>query len=101
MSIDNAARAQQRPSANDGVVRRAPAAELLLAVVDDPAPSADLIRAVRAGFTLLDSSLGNWCKQNHVDPSAARMALAGAWDGPKGKRLRKRIVRAAGLEVAP
>lgn len=62
-----------------------------------PAPSQALIREVRAAFIKRGSTFAGWCRQNEVNHGNARLALLGAWNGPKGKALRARIVEAAGL----
>lgn len=62
-----------------------------------PQSGPDLVRAVRSGFVLRGSSLGKWCRENRINPQNARVALLGGWDGPKGRALRERIIRAAGL----
>lgn len=63
-----------------------------------PEPSQELLRKVRAAFVLQGSSLQNWCKQNGTHNSNARNALIGSWDGPAGKAMRARIVKASGLK---
>lgn len=65
-----------------------------------PTPSLDLLLQVRAGFTLQDTSLKRWCRENDVRFSNARDALIGSWNGPKGKALRSKIVRAARVQAA-
>jgi hypothetical protein len=62
-------------------------------------PGLDLARQVRAGFVLQGSSLGRWCKQHGVLRQNALSALVGSWDGPKGRALRNRIIKAAGLSL--
>jgi hypothetical protein len=65
-----------------------------------PAPSKALVLAVRAGFIQKGTTLTAWCKANRINTSNARVALIGAWDGPKGAKLRAKIVKASGIEVA-
>ena len=65
-----------------------------------PEPSLALLRQVRAGFTLQDTSLKGWCRENDIRFSNARDALIGSWNGPKGKALRAKIVRASRIERA-
>lgn len=61
------------------------------------APSEDLLVTVRAGFVRNRTSLAAWCRQRGVKRENARKALVGSWNGPKARRLRQEIVRAAGL----
>jgi len=68
--------------------------------VTTPAPSLDLVRQVRAGFTLQGTSLKRWCRENGIRFNNARDALIGSWNGPKGKAVRTRIVRAAKVDAA-
>lgn len=66
-----------------------------------PEPGQDLLRKVRAAFVLQGSSLQEWCNKNGTHNSNARNALIGSWNGPAGKAMRARIVKASGLkEVA-
>ena len=65
-----------------------------------PAPSQELLRRVRAGFTLQGTTLTAWCRDNDTHISNARNALIGTWDGPKGRAMRAKIVKAAGVRVA-
>lgn len=62
-----------------------------------PQPGPDLVRAVRSGFVLRGTSLGKWCRENRINPQNARVALLGGWDGPKGRSVRERLIKAAGL----
>ena len=64
------------------------------------APGPELYLCVRAGFVTQGTSLTSWCKQRGVNASNARAALAGAWNGPKGKRLRKDLLEASGVVVS-
>jgi len=75
------------------------AASLLQAAAQNPAPGPDLISAVRAGLTMRHTSLERWCRGQGIQSTSARMALAGSWNGPKARRLRRRLLRAAGLEL--
>ena len=65
-----------------------------------PAPGIDLHRRVRAGFILQGTTFKRWCLDHHITPSNARDALIGSWDGPKGRQLRARLVKAAGVQEA-
>jgi hypothetical protein len=64
---------------------------------ETPSPSKQLYLRVRAGFVQQELSLSAWCRQNGIDPTNARHALIGSWDGPKGRKLRARIVKASGI----
>ena len=66
-----------------------------------PAPSLGLYLKVRLGFILQNTSLKAWCRRSGVHSSNARDALIGSWNGPGGKRLRERIVKAAQIEGIP
>lgn len=63
-----------------------------------PLPSIDLYRKVRGAFIAQGKSLKGWCQDNGTHLSNARSALTGNWDGPKGRAMRSRIVKAAGIE---
>ena len=65
-----------------------------------PAPSLDLHLQVRAGFVAQGTSLKAWCREHEITPSNARDALIGRWNGPKGKALRAKVVKASGIRVA-
>ena len=62
-------------------------------------PSKELHLKVRAGFITQGSTLSAWCRKNNVNPTNARHALVGSWDGPKGRKLREELIRAAGLSA--
>ena len=62
-----------------------------------PTPGPALLLAVRAAFVSKGSSLSAWCVDAGIDRAAARLALLGAWNGPKGQAMRVRIVGATGL----
>lgn len=64
-----------------------------------PAPSLDLHLQVRAGFVTQGSSLKRWCREQGITPSNARDALIGRWNGPKGQALRRKVVKASGIQV--
>ncbi|GEM_PF-731280 len=61
-------------------------------------PGFDLHKRVRAGFLLQGTSLTEWCRANGTHISNARGALLGTWNGPKGKAMRTKIVKAARIE---
>lgn len=57
----------------------------------------ELVRAVRAGFVTRGTTYSAWCKKNKVNRSNCTQALTGAWDGPKARDLRSRVLRASGV----
>lgn len=61
------------------------------------APGPDLYLTVRAGFVTQGTSLTSWCKGRGISASNARAALAGAWNGPKGTKLREDLLEASGV----
>ena len=61
-------------------------------------PGFDLHARVRAGFLLQGTTLTEWCRSNGTHISNARGALLGTWNGPKGKAMRSRIIKAARIE---
>ena len=65
-----------------------------------PTPGLDLHFRVRAGFVAQRTSLKRWCRENDIQPTNARDALIGRWDGPKGRALRARLVEAAKVQEA-
>lgn len=58
-------------------------------------PGQDLVVAVRVGFIQQGTTLTSWCNTHGIRIGNARAALIGLWDGPKGKAMRDRIVRAS------
>lgn len=65
--------------------------------LNDFPPGKELYLKVRGGFVMNGSTLTQWCRSNNIQPQNARSCLAGAWDGPKGRELRKKLIIAAGL----
>jgi hypothetical protein len=61
------------------------------------APGPDLYQHVRAGFVRQGTTLTRWCRDREMNPTNARAALAGAWNGPKGKALREELIEASGI----
>lgn len=61
----------------------------------------ELVTQVRAGFVLKGTTLGRWCREQGLMPQHARLCLLGGWNGPKGKKLRARLLAEAGLAPAP
>lgn len=64
-------------------------------------PSSGLYLAVRSGFVAQGTTLTAWCRQREVNPSNARYALLGAWNGPKAKELRIKLIEASGISRFP
>lgn len=60
-------------------------------------PGRDLMIKVRAGLLLQGLTLTEWGRRNGYHHGAIRQAVYGTWNGPKGRALRERIVKAAGL----
>jgi hypothetical protein len=61
-------------------------------------PGLDLYLRVRAGFVAQQSSLNAWCLANGIMRQNAKQALTGAWDGPKARELRERLIKASGIK---
>lgn len=51
---------------------------------------------VRAGFVARGTSLNRWCQQNGILRENARDALKGIWKGPKGQKVRARLLKESG-----
>jgi len=65
--------------------------------LNDLAPNKGLHRRIRAGFILKGTTFTAWCRQHEINENNARSANIGAWDGPKGRALRERLIDASGL----
>ncbi|MBS0212335.1 MAG: hypothetical protein JSR26_04025 [Proteobacteria bacterium] len=63
-------------------------------------PSLALLRRVRAAFILQGTSLKGWCREHDIHLSNARNCLIGSWNGPAGKTMRQRLIKASGLREA-
>lgn len=61
-------------------------------------PGQELYNHVRAGFILQNTSLSEWCNENKVNHSNSKNCLYGAWDGPKAKDLRQKLIDASNIE---
>ena len=69
---------------------RSPTGELI--------PGLELHRLVKAGFVAQGTTLEAHCRDvERYHPSNGYRALLGEWDGPKARRLRRRLAHAAGL----
>ena len=62
-----------------------------------PPPSRDLLQKVKAHFISEGTTLAEWCRRHGYHQSNVREALAGAWDGPKGRALRMQLAKEAGI----
>ena len=60
-------------------------------------PSRDLYIRIRSAFVAQDTTLGAWCRKNGIRPQNAAPCIMGVWNGPKGQKLRARIIAAAGI----
>lgn len=65
-----------------------------------PPPSVELYNKVRGAFIAQGRTLKDWAAQNKTHQSNVRSALTGMWDGPKGREMRRRLIKEAGLEKA-
>lgn len=63
-------------------------------------PGLDLLLQVKAGFVRQNSSMSRWARDNDTHVSNVRNALLGSWDGPRGRAMRSRVAKAAGVKVA-
>jgi hypothetical protein len=59
----------------------------------------NLYDAVRAGFAAKNKTLHGFCKDNGIRLDAARDSLFGSRRGDDAEKLRKQLMRAAGVEV--
>lgn len=64
---------------------------------NDVKPGPDLYQQVRGGFIARGTTLAAWCREHGHNPTNARSALVGAWNGPKGRELRKRLAEDSGV----
>ena len=60
-------------------------------------PSRDLYVRIRSAFVAQDTTLGEWCRKNGIARQNAVSCVIGVWNGPKGQKLRARIIAAAGI----
>lgn len=61
-------------------------------------PGERLYLDVRSGFVRQKTTMTAWCKRNGVSQPGARLALLGAWNGPKAKKLRAALIAASGVD---
>lgn len=64
---------------------------------NDVMPGPELYQKVRGGFIARGTSLAAWCREHGHNPTNARSALVGAWNGPKGRELRQRLAVDSGV----
>lgn len=62
-------------------------------------PGTQLMQQVRAGFILQGITYTEWCRREGVDPSIVRQAIYGNWAGPKGRAIKAKVLRAAGIDA--
>ena len=48
---------------------------------------------------VIGTSLRDWCAPHGVTPTNAKSAATGAWNGPKAKALRKKMIEEVGEET--
>lgn len=94
-------RALKKTAASAKAAAPSPITELGIEITHLETLGPDLLIRVRAGFVGRGTTLNAWCLANDVHHSNARQVLLGAWDGPAGRRLRTKILRAAGLTTKP
>jgi len=61
-------------------------------------PGQELYNRVRAGFILQNTTLGEWCRKNGFPPTNAKACLHGTWGGPRGIKMRERLVKESNIE---
>ncbi|SFT99970.1 hypothetical protein [Halomonas saccharevitans] len=64
---------------------------------NDVKPGQELYQQVRGGFISRGTTLAAWCREHGHNPTNARSALVGAWNGPKGQELRRRLAEDSGV----
>lgn len=64
---------------------------------NDVKPGPELYQQVRGGFIARGTTLAAWCREHGHNPTNARSALVGAWNGPKGRELRLRLAEDSGV----
>ena len=67
--------------------------------INEKKPSRELYQMVMGSFIMKGESLSNWCKENNVARSNVVSALTGAWNGPKAKVLRARVIKESGMGI--
>jgi hypothetical protein len=64
---------------------------------NDIKPGPELYQQVRGGFISSGTTLAAWCRDNGCNPTNARSALMGSWNGPKGRKLRQKLAEDSGV----
>lgn len=64
---------------------------------NDIKPGPELYQKVRGGFIADGTTLAAWCREHGYSPTNARSALMGAWNGPKGRQLRRQLAEDSGV----
>ena len=59
-----------------------------------------LLWQIRAAFAAQGTSLHRWCKHANLNQTSVRRALLGERNSPMARRLRKRALKAAGINPA-
>ena len=73
--------------------------EYLIVDINQKPPSSELYLIVMRSSLMKGESLSNWCKENNVARSNVVSALTGAWNGPKAKVLRARVIKESGMGI--
>ncbi|CAM5385833.1 hypothetical protein [Rhodanobacter lindaniclasticus] len=66
----------------------------------DHVPGLNLLLEVKAGFVRQNTCMTRWARENNTHVSNVRNALLGSWDGPRGRAMRKRVIKAARIEAS-
>lgn len=64
---------------------------------NDISPGPQLYIQVRAAFVAQGTTLGAWCRERGIAHQNAKSALVGAWNGPKGREVRRKLIEASGV----
>lgn len=56
-----------------------------------------LMQQIRAAHILRGTTYTAWCRSQGMDPSLVRQAIFGTWGGPKGRAIRAKALKAAGV----
>lgn len=57
----------------------------------------ELLIEIRQGFIGKGTSFSRWCVENGLKRQNARLAVLGAWTGPKSKQVLRVLCDAAGV----
>lgn len=64
-------------------------------------PGLDLYNRVKAEFVARGTTLSAYCRSRGIHAGNARLALMGAWNGPKGRQVREELIEASGITRSP